>query len=89
MVVSIQNSGPMISAETRNSLFDPLVRGVNDDKTGVNLGLGLYIVREIALAHGGSVTVESTKDRGTVFEIRVPRKADAREASAFAGLHMS
>lgn len=89
MTISVHNAGPVISTETRDSLFEPLVRGVSSDGTGVNLGLGLYIVREIAQAHGGSVSVESTAEHGTVFEIRLPRHADAREASAFSSLRMN
>ncbi len=39
---------------------------------GANLGLGLYVVREIATAHGG--TVDVTSDQGTTrFELRLPR----------------
>lgn len=89
MTISVRNAGPVISAETRDSLFEPLVRGVSSDGTGVNLGLGLYIVREIAQAHGGSVGVESSAEGGTVFEIRLPRHADASEASAFSSLRMN
>jgi signal transduction histidine kinase len=89
ITISVKNAGPVISKETRDSLFEPLVRGVSSDGTGVNLGLGLYIVREIAQAHGGCVSVDSSAENGTVFEIRLPRHADAREASAFQGLRMN
>lgn len=89
ITISVKNAGPAISTETRESLFEPLVRGASGDKTGVNLGLGLYIVREIAHAHGGSVRVSSSNEDGTVFEIRLPRHADAREATAFPGLRMN
>ncbi|WP_373889679.1 ATP-binding protein [Massilia sp. MB5] len=40
-----------------------------------SLGLGLYIVREITLAHGGVVTVESEASSGTLFKVRLPRAA--------------
>ena len=86
--VSVQNGGPPISEETRESLFEPLVRGVNTGRDGYNLGLGLYIVREIALAHGGSASVESDAQVGTVFTVRLPRDAGAAEA-AFPGLRMN
>jgi len=86
--VRVHNSGPPISRETRESLFEPLVRGVNADHRGYNLGLGLYIVREIALAHRGSVDVVSNVDTGTVFTIRLPRHAGGAAASAILGLRM-
>ena len=41
---------------------------------GANLGLGLYVVREIAKAHGGSIEVTSDAS-GTRFEFRLPRIA--------------
>ena len=39
------------------------------------LGLGQYIVREIALAHGGGVGVVSEADVGTTFTVTLPRGA--------------
>jgi signal transduction histidine kinase len=87
--VSVRNSGPPIPKATRESLFEPLVRGVNTELQGYNLGLGLYIVRAIALAHGGSACVESDAATGTVFTIRLPRDAGAAAASAFPGLRMA
>jgi signal transduction histidine kinase len=38
------------------------------------LGLGLYVVREVAVACGGSVEVESTPESGTIFRMRLPRR---------------
>lgn len=88
LAISVHNGGPTIPKALRESLFDPLVRGSGAESTGHNLGLGLYIVREIALAHGGSVAVESAQGAGTVFTLRLPRDAgDA--AAAFPGLHVN
>lgn len=86
--ISVQNEGPPISAETLETLFQPLVRGVTADKTGVNLGLGLYIVREIASAHAGTASVQSSEAVGTVFTVRIPRRSAAAQAGAFSGLRM-
>jgi signal transduction histidine kinase len=38
----------------------------------LGLSLGLYIAREIALAHGGSLEVASEKDAGTTFTVMLP-----------------
>ncbi len=43
------------------------------ERSKTSLGLGLFIVREIVLAHGGTITVESSMAAGTVFTIRLPR----------------
>jgi signal transduction histidine kinase len=89
IAVSVQNAGQPIPRATRESLFEPLVRGAEANRAGYSLGLGLYIVREIAHAHGGSATVESDEKIGTVFTLRIPRDAGAASASAFPGMRMN
>jgi signal transduction histidine kinase len=89
IAVSVHNGGPPIPRATRESMFEPLVRGAEANHAGYNLGLGLYIVREIARAHGGQATVESSAESGTVFTIRIPRDASSAADSAFAGLRMN
>jgi signal transduction histidine kinase len=37
------------------------------------MGLGLYIVRQIVQAHGGTVDLESTESAGTTFVVNLPR----------------
>lgn len=81
VVVAVHNRGAEIAHEKLESLFQPLVRGQAGDPTGTSLGLGLFIVREIATAHGGTVDVQSS-DLGTTFSFRLPRSADATRASA-------
>lgn len=85
----VRNAGPSISPATLDSLFEPLVRGVSGARDGVNLGLGLYIVKEIAEAHQGSVSVSSSMTQGTAFTIRLPRRSDGQEPTAFARLRMN
>ena len=89
IAVSVHNGGPPIARATRESMFEPLVRGAEANRAGYNLGLGLYIVREIARAHGGQANVESSTEAGTVFTIRIPRDASSTADSAFAGLRMN
>ncbi len=78
VVLAVQNIGKPIQPELLSMLFEPLVRGEGEDKdvdsqlAGANLGLGLYVVREIAHAHGGSVDVTSD-EAATRFELRLPR----------------
>ena len=42
------------------------------ERPSTSLGLGLYIAREIVLAHGGSIEVSSTAEAGTAFAVRLP-----------------
>ena len=61
-ILSVTNGGTSIPAEARERLFQPFFRGaVRRSQQG--LGLGLFIVHEIAKAHGGSMEVDSTKER--------------------------
>jgi signal transduction histidine kinase len=45
------------------------------------LGLGLFIVKEITEAHGGTVQVTSSPAEGTIFVVRLPRHAAARTSA--------
>lgn len=60
-----------IPADVLPRLFQPFRRG---DSSSAGLGLGLYIVREIACAHGGRVTVDCDTAVGeTVLTVELPR----------------
>lgn len=78
--LTVRNTGRPIPAGLLPRLFDPLVReeredpGAGSQLAGANLGLGLYVVREIVTAHGGSVEVVSD-DEATEFRLRLPRVA--------------
>ena len=59
--ISVTNRGSKIPDVALDHLFQPFSRGkVQKDQQG--LGLGLYIASQIALAHGGTLTVASTDD---------------------------
>ena len=65
--VSVHNFGPPIPPEVLSNMFEPMVRGQPADGATRSVGLGLYIVRAIAEAHGGEVRVTSTAETGTTF----------------------
>jgi len=77
VVLSVHNEGPPIPAEMLTTIFDPLMRyaasGTAAERVSGSIGLGLYIVREVVVAHGGTVTVASTAQEGTTFTVRLPR----------------
>jgi phosphoserine phosphatase RsbU/P len=71
----VHNHGKPIAEELLPHMFEPLRRGEQNVRLGSrSVGLGLYIVREIAAAHGGSVTVTSTEAEGTTFLVQLPRR---------------
>jgi len=69
--VSVHNEGRAIPAELLPRLFEPMVRGA-EAGAPKGVGLGLYIVREIARAHGGAVDVQSSAGAGTTFALEWP-----------------
>jgi sigma-B regulation protein RsbU (phosphoserine phosphatase) len=68
--VSVHNHGQPIPPEVLPALFQPMVRGAGAGASK-GVGLGLYIVREIARAHGGRVAVQSGAE-GTTFALELP-----------------
>jgi signal transduction histidine kinase len=70
----VTDTGPGIAPHVRARLFDRLFQGEGAQRPG-SLGLGLYIVKGIALAHGGAVGVESELGRGTTFWLELPRRS--------------
>jgi len=62
VLLSVSNRGPVIPPELVHRLFEPFQQGTDGRGT---LGLGLFIVREIVRAHGGTIEVRSSDDLTT------------------------
>lgn len=75
--VSVSNEGTPIPPESLKTIFSAMVQlAVGEESAGrpsTSMGLGLFVAREIALAHGGSIDVASTAKGGTVFSVELPR----------------
>ncbi len=85
--VSVWNAGPVIAAASMRTLFEPRMRTPSPDPSApgrgtASLGLGLFIVREIAAGHGGEVDAVSTEAGGTRLTIRLPRVFEDAPAGA-------
>ena len=82
VTATVTNFGREIPQESLRAIFDPLVQlSVSADQKGsasTSLGLGLFIAREITVAHGGAISVESDAANGTVFTVNLPRSLDLR-----------
>jgi phosphoserine phosphatase RsbU/P len=70
LVLSVANGGIPLDAESQRKLFQPFFRG-NVRRSQNGLGLGLYIVSEIAKAHDGTIEVSSTENE-TRFVFTMP-----------------
>lgn len=68
---SIQDNGSGISPESKPYIFQRYWSTKNRQQT-LSSGLGLYIVRMIVEAHGGTITVESELNKGTMFTLYLP-----------------
>ena len=74
LALSVHNQGLAIPQETRAVLFQPMRRGNEHEQRGrEGLGLGLFIVKQIVVAHAGEVDVQSSEAEGTTFTVTLPR----------------
>ena len=67
--VAVHNHGGVIPQTLLARLFEPMTRGTDQGSDVRSVGLGLYIVSELAKAHGGNVAVSSCEHQGTTFTV--------------------
>jgi signal transduction histidine kinase len=70
-VVRVSDTGPGVPASEQPRVWERLYRG-DASRSERGLGLGLSLVRVIAEAHGGRVTLANGPESGAVFELRLP-----------------
>jgi hypothetical protein len=73
-VIEVRDHGPGIPPEDLGRIFERFERGSTRQDQG-GLGLGLYVSREIARAHGGSIAGQNLPDGGAAFTLRLPMDA--------------
>lgn len=71
--IAVHNYGAPIPVESQGKIFEAMTRGAGAPASGRSVGLGLFIVREIARRHGGTAEVESSAELGTTFRVTFPR----------------
>lgn len=73
LAFQVSDNGPGIKKEDMKHLFEKFYRGAEAKQRVVRgLGLGLYYVKQIVEAHGGTITVQSNPDEGSTFFIKIP-----------------
>jgi signal transduction histidine kinase len=71
--VRVQDHGLGIAAEAQTRMFQRFGRIVTERTSNIpGTGLGLYLCRELARAHGGDITVDSTEGEGSTFTLVLP-----------------
>lgn len=78
----VRDDGPGVAPEEQQRIFERFARAGRARRRSDGAGLGLAIVRAIAEAHGGRVTLESRPGAGARFTIVVPTRADPPETGA-------
>lgn len=77
ILLTVHNVGAPIAEDAILTIFDSIVRTRESELTAengsTNLGLGLYIAKEIVVSHGGTITVISSASEGTTFTVVLPR----------------
>jgi PAS domain S-box-containing protein len=89
VVVEISNCGDAIPPDVLPFIFEPFRRAKQLEKSATgNLGLGLYIAKQIVFSHGGTLDAHSAHGT-TTFEIRLPRAyvADRSEKTTAPRIH--
>jgi two-component system OmpR family sensor kinase len=71
-VVDVIDSGPGISNDARERIFDRFYRA--NDANGSGTGLGLSLAKGAVEALGGHLTLENTSEKGSAFRISLPRR---------------
>jgi PAS domain S-box-containing protein len=77
--MSVADRGPGISPEDRLNLFRRFMRLHPEDNEQYGIGLGLYLVKRIAEAHGGQVGVEDRPGGGAIFWMEIPFSPEVSE----------
>lgn len=72
VLLSVEDRGPGVPDDERERIFEPFYRARGTRETGDGVGLGLALVRQIALGHGGAVRCLPRDGGGTRFEVSLP-----------------
>jgi signal transduction histidine kinase len=75
--LAVRDHGPGIAPADQARVLRPFERASADPGVA-GLGLGLFIVREIAEAHGGALRLHSVPGEGSTFVVELPRVPPAR-----------
>ncbi|MDX6506248.1 MAG: two-component system, OmpR family, phosphate regulon sensor histidine kinase PhoR, partial [Gaiellaceae bacterium] len=70
--VDVRDRGPGIAKEDQKLIFEKFGRVTGNAATRPGTGLGLFIARSIAEAHGGVLEVHSTPEQGATFTLELP-----------------
>lgn len=76
-MLSVRDEGPGIPEADSEQIFERFYRVPSTKELARGSGLGLYICRQIVLAHGGSIYLGTSKGKGAEFIVQLPRMSSA------------
>ena len=74
VVIGVRDTGPGVPPEKASAIFEPYYTTKPEGS-----GLGLWIAQQIALAHGGNISVENLPEGGALFTLRLPWRGKGAE----------
>jgi hypothetical protein len=80
-VLQVCDEGPGIPEADLSRIFNRFERAASTHDYG-GLGLGLYVARQIAEAHGGTIVAANVPRGGACFTVRLPLREPTRAANA-------
>jgi len=79
VIIRVSDEGPGIPLEEQEKIFAPFYRGEQRRRIKQGMGLGLTIARDLAVAHGGRIEVDSAPGAGSRFALYLPVNSPAHQ----------
>jgi two-component system sensor histidine kinase KdpD len=73
IAITVSNEGPPILPAEQQRIFERFYRGADARRTGGGSGLGLFVARKIARAHGGDLVLADEGPRRVAFRLTIPQ----------------
>lgn len=76
VLIQVHNEGPPIPEERQKEIFNFLKTKQPGDTNRKSWGMGLYLVKMVVEAHGGEVKLDSSRENGTTFEMKLGKQTN-------------
>ena len=84
--IRVADTGMGISKTDLPHVFEPFYRGAEAEQIVDGVGIGLTVARDMVMAMGGTIEVESNKDQGSIFTVSLPCKHGNNVKTRFASV---
>jgi two-component system sensor histidine kinase BaeS len=85
LLMQVTDTGPGIPPEEQGRVFQPFYRGSQGRRIVQGMGLGLSIARDIVVAHGGDIELQSAPGAGSCFTLWIPLEGQIEQKSPEGG----